>query len=65
MPDEKIKPRLEDLPYGFKSQTFVRNFSKLHRIDNIFRKTTVAEKLNQQLVLSWKFKDKVLPELHD
>ena len=44
MSDEKIKPILEDLPFGFKSQTFVRNFSKLHRIDNIFRKTTVAEK---------------------
>ena len=37
---------------GFKSQTFVRNFNKLHLVDNIlFRETTFAEKLNQQLVL--------------
>ena len=48
MSDEKKKPRLEDLPFGFKSQTLVRNLSKLKLIKNIlFRETTVAEKLNQ------------------
>ena len=48
MSDGKEKPKLEDLPFGFKSQTLVRNFSKLHFIDNfLFRETTVAEKLNR------------------
>lgn len=62
----KQKPRLEDLAFGYDSLTLVRNFSKLHLVQNVlYREATISEKVINQLVIPRKYKDKVLTELHD